>query len=246
VGDTLLSRQFGTKARPKIYPIGRVPVKKAETYVFVKAVTPEKKGVYLLTFDKNSEFKAAIPLLVPDSDPQTLQTAGMDTRYTIYMNRQRKKPDGSVIYRKDAYVYNNVGVYTLILTESNEDMRATGDLVNPIDTFSLKNKYSGDYIKDKRNMIAVRDGKNSKTMRFYVYFEKDKATCHGELRGEATFVQPNIAVFRESGDPCVLQFVFTANSVSMEELEGCGNYRDIKCFFEGSFPKKKAVKKKQQ
>jgi hypothetical protein len=30
----------------------------------------------------------------------------------------------------------------------------------------------------------------------------------------------------------------------MKEVEGCGSYRDIKCFFEGSFPKKKEVKPK--
>ncbi|HEY0677688.1 MAG TPA: hypothetical protein VGD17_05350 [Chitinophagaceae bacterium] len=246
VGDTVLKKQFGTKARPRIYPIGRVPVKKAETYVFVKAVTPEKRGVYLLTFDKENIFKAALPLLVLDTDPQTSQTAGMDSRFTISMNRQRRKPDGTAVYRREAYVYNNVGVYTLILTESNEDLATTGDVVNPLDTFSKKNKYSGDYIKDKRNIVAIRDGKNAKTMRFFVHFEKDKGTCRGEVRGEATFVEPNLAVYRESGDPCVLQFAFTANSVSMKELEGCGNYRDIKCFFEGSFPRKKEVKPKKK
>jgi hypothetical protein len=30
----------------------------------------------------------------------------------------------------------------------------------------------------------------------------------------------------------------------MKELEGCGNHRDIKCFFEGSFARQKEIKKK--
>lgn len=245
VGDTVLKKVFGTR-KPKLYVVGRVPVKKAETYLFVKAISADKKAAYLLTFDKDDKFTASLPLLVLDTDPQTQQTAGMDSRYTIFMNRQRRQSDGSSIYRKEAYVYNNAGVYTLILTESNEDMVATSDLVNPLDTFARKHKQSGDYVKDKRNMIAIRDGKNSQTMRFFVHFEKDKGACRGELRGEATYTQPNIAVYRESGDPCVLQFSFTANSVTLKELEGCGNYRDIKCFFEGSFPRKKEPKPRRK
>jgi hypothetical protein len=245
MGDTVLTRVFGTR-KPKIYPIGRVPVKKAETYLFIKAISPDKKAAYILTFDKENKFTAAMPLLVLDADPQTSQTALMDGKYTIYLNRQRKKADGSPIYRRDAYVYNSAGVYTLILNESNEDVAATTDLVNPLDTFSRKHKNSGDYVKDKRNMIAIRDGKNGKTMRFFVHFEKDKGACRGELRGEATYTQPNIALYRESGDHCVLQFSFTANSVTVTEVEGCGNYRDIKCFFEGSFPRKKEPRPKRK
>jgi hypothetical protein len=245
VGDTVLKRVFGAR-KPRIYPIGRVPVKKAETYLFVKAISPDKKAAYVLAFDKDQKFTASLPLLVLDNDPQTQQTAGMDGRYTITMNRLRRNTDGSSIYRKDAYVYNSAGVYTLIVTESNEDVAATSDVVNPLDTFSRKHKHSGDYARDKRNMVAVRDGKNNQTMRFFVHFEKDKGACRGELRGEATYTQPNIAIYRESGDPCVLQFTFTANSVAMKELEGCGNYRDIKCFFEGSFPRKKEPKPRRK
>jgi hypothetical protein len=244
VGDSVMRAQFGTKVKPKIYPIGRVAVKKAETYIFVKAISPAKKGVYVLAFDKDKVFRAALPMLVQDADPQTSQSASMDTRYTISQVRQRRKADGQVNYRKDAYVYNNIGVYTLILTESNEDVAVSGDVVNPLDTLARKHKYSGDYNRDKRNLVSIRDGRNSSLLRFFVHFEKDKGTCRGEIKGEATFVQPNVAVFRESGDPCVLEFRFTANAVSIREVEGCGNYRDIKCFFEGSFPRKKEPKPK--
>ena len=67
----------------------------------------------------------------------------------------------------------------------------------------------------------------------------EKGTCKGELRGEASITSPNVAVYRENGDPCVLQFTFGANAVTMKEVQGCGNYRDIKCFFEGTYPRKK-------
>ncbi|HYF29845.1 MAG TPA: hypothetical protein VD993_01885 [Chitinophagaceae bacterium] len=246
VRDSVLARQFGSKARPRIYPIGRVPVKKGETYLFIKAIAPAKRGVYLLTFDKRDSFKAALPLLVIDNDPQTFQSAEMDNRHTITTMRQRRKPDGTNTYRKDVYVYSDPGQYTLILTESNETQTTAPDIVNPLDTFSRRHKYAADYVKDARNMVSIREGKNGSNVRFFIHFEKDKGACKGELRGEANFVQPTVAVYRQSGDPCVLQFSFTSTSVTLKELEGCGNYRDIRCFFEGSFPKKRDAKPKKK
>jgi len=241
LGDSVLKPQFGN-TKPKIYIIGRVPVKKAETYLFVKAISASKKAVYVLTFDKEKKFKAALPMMVVDVDPLTQQTAGMDARYSIARSRHRKAADGKITYRKEVYVYNNIGVYTLILTESNDDLAVTGDVVNPIDTLDRKHKYAGDYVRDKRNIVSIRDGAKGSQVRFFIHFEKDKGACRGEMRGIASFVQPNVAEFRESGDPCVLQLRFANNSVTLQEVAGCGNYRDIKCFFEGSFPKKKVTK----
>lgn len=238
VGDTVLGKNFGN-AKPKIYPVGRTSVKKAETYLFAKAVSGAKKAAYLFVFDKENDFKAAMPLVIFDNDPQTTQWATMDGRYTITTNRQRKKPNGDLGYKKEAYVYNNIGVFTLILTESNEDLAANTEIVNPLDTLPKRNKYSGDYFVDKKNFVSVRDGRRASELRFFIHFEKSKGTCKGELRGEATITKPNVALYRESGDPCVLEFAFGPNSVTMKEIEGCGNYRDIKCFFEGTYPRKK-------
>jgi hypothetical protein len=238
VGDTVLSKNFGN-AKPKIYPAARVSAKKAETYLFAKAVSGAKKAAYLLVFDKDKNFKAALPLLINDNDPQTTQWASMDSKYTVAINRQRKKPNGDLTYKKDAFVYNNIGVFTLILTESNEDIGTTGEVINPLETLPRKNKFSGDYFLDKRNFVSVRDGDHATDLRFFVHFEKDKGTCKGEFRGEATISKSNVALYRERGDPCVLEFTFGTNSVTLKEVEGCGNYRDIKCFFEGTYPRKK-------
>ena len=244
VGDSTLIKQFGKTTKPRLYPLARVSQKKGETYLFLESITPARRSAYIMAFDKDEKYKAILPLIINDGDPKTYQNAAMDARYTISVNKQRKKPNGEMGYKRDAYVYNNVGTFTLILTESNESPVTAGEIINPIDTLSRKNKYSADYVKDKRNIISVRDGRKASLMRFFIHFEKDNGTCKGEFRGEATFVKPNVAIFRESGDPCVLEFTFSATSISMKELEGCGNYRDIKCFFEGSFPRKKEAKSK--
>ena len=244
VGDSTLIKQFGKTTKPRLYPLARVAPKKGETYLFLESITPARRSAYILAFDKEKKYKAILPLIINDGDPRTYQNAGMDARYTISVNKQRKKPTGELGYKRDAYVYNNIGTFTLILTESNESPVTDGEIINPVDTLPRKNKYSADYVKDKRNFISVRDGRKASVMRFFVHFEKDKGTCKGELRGEASFVKPNVAIFRESGDPCVLEFTFSASAITMKELEGCGNYRDIRCFFEGSFPRKKEVKSK--
>ena len=238
IGDSILPNQFGS-AKPKIYPAGRVEAKKAETYLFVKAISGSRKVAYLFTFDKDNKFRAALPLIVSDNDPQTSQIAAMDSKYTISINSQRKKSNGEVGYKKEAYVYNNIGVYTLILTETNEDVTSTAEIINPLDSLPKKNKYSGDYLYDKRNIVSVRDGRYPSQLRFFVHFEKDKGNCKGELRGEAGLTSPTVAVYRVNGDPCVLEFTFGLNTVSMKEVQGCGNYRDIKCFFEGTYVRKK-------
>ncbi|WP_315816523.1 hypothetical protein [Paraflavitalea speifideaquila] len=110
-------------------------------------------------------------------------------------------------------------------------------MINPIDTFPAKNKFSGDYVKDKKNFISVRDGKRSTEPLIFVHFEK--TDCRGELKGMARFVSPAVAVFQESGNPCTLEFNFNNNRVAMKETGGCGTYRDIKCFLKAPILKRK-------
>ena len=73
------------------------------------------------------KFVTAMPLLnVTGTPKQSDQTvANMDSRYTITVLRQRTGSDGMVVYNKKVYVYNTEGVFTLILTESNDQAAAS-------------------------------------------------------------------------------------------------------------------------
>jgi hypothetical protein len=119
----------------------------------------------------------------------------------------------------------------------------TIELINPIDSFSRRNKFSGDYVRDKVNLVSVRDNKKPGRLTFFVHFEKKN--CTGELKGDANITSANTAVYHSSGDPCVLQFKFTSLSVTISETEGCGSHREPDCIFEGTFPRKKEPKKKE-
>lgn len=242
VPDTMYKKDFGKGSNPKFYALGSVPVKDAETYLFIKAATPGKSVVYILCYDKDQVFKAGMPVVSSSADRSMSYEGGMDRRYSIIRNRNRKKPDGQVIYNKSVYVYNSVGVFTLILTESNEIVEVK-EVYNPIDTLARKNALSGNYIRDKKNFISIRDGSKPGQLKFFVHFEKNNGECTGELKGELDLVKPNLAQYRKADDHCALEFSFTKTSITVRELEACGNHRGIKCVFEGTYPKKKDPKK---
>src|ERR1700733_9498284 len=121
VPDTVLSRYFGQGVKPRLYAIGKVEVPDNETYLFVKGVTQTRKVLYVLCFDKKNKFAAFRPAIYADNEPGVSGQVAMDGKYTLTITHQRKAADGQLFYKKDAYVYNDAGAFTLIMTESNEE-----------------------------------------------------------------------------------------------------------------------------
>jgi hypothetical protein len=235
IPDTILIKDF-KKVQPKLYALGRAKEKGRETYLFVKAVAGAKRVGYLVTFDKTDKYLNTLRL-VRTGENFTHVYGGLDKKFQITTYRERKGASETT-FKRNVYIYNSASNdFTLILTEPNEEI--IEDVVNPIDTFSRKNKYTGDYVVSKKNFISFRDGKNSSEILFFTHFEKNKGECIGELKGTARFMSAKKAVYKEAGNPCTLEFNFTSSSVVMKEIEGCGSYRDIKCFFEGTYPRKK-------
>ena len=243
VPDSVLAKVFGKNAKPKIYMGKRVQVDKKESYLFTKAVTADKKALIVLCFDKSEKFKAYLPLLVQDDNPSTKQISGLDRRYSFYKNTLLKKPDGSSAEGKEVYIYNDEAEQFLLIVSDPLDDRVQ-EVINPIDSFSRKSKFSGDYLKDKMNIVSIRDGSKANRMRFFIHFDKNNGECTGELKGEANFISANTAIYQQQGDPCSLQFNFSSSSVTLKELDGCGSHRGVKCSFDASYPKKKEAKPK--
>lgn len=242
VPDTLLHKVFGKNTKPRIYPLAKIKVPGAETYLFAKTVSGEKKAVYILSFDKTDQFITGMPTLRPGV-LAFMQTVVMDRRYTLTRSVLRKNTDGSISEGKDVYVLNaDAKNFMLIMTEALDDKMT--ELINPIDTLPRKNKFSADYTGGKLNLVSVRDGRKTDRLSFFIHFEKDNGNCTGELRGEAVFRTPTTAEYREEGDPCILRFTFSGSSVTLKEIEGCGSRRGLRCAFDGSFTKKKELKLK--
>jgi hypothetical protein len=240
VPDTLLSKVFGKGVKPKIYPMDRVEVPGAETYLFAKAISGDKKAILVLSFDKKQQFIAGMPLLRPAMSSSTTQSVVIDKKFTITKTVLRKNADGTLSEGKDVYILNaEAKNFMLIMTDALGDK--VTELVNPIDTLPRRNKLSADYVISKMNIVSIRDGRKSDRLSFFIHFEKNNDDCIGELRGEAMIKSPTVAEYREGGDPCVLQFNFTTTSVTLKE-EGCGSHRGLRCLFDGSYPRKKYIK----
>ena len=242
IPDTALTKVFGKNVKPKIYPIGRVSPSDQGNYLFVKGISSDRKAILAICFDKKNNFITAMPVLQPDANPATQQFFSIDKKYTISKSIIRKNRDGTTSEGRNVYVLNAPAKsFLLIMTDALDEK--TVELINPIDSFSRKSKYAGDYVRDKVNLVSVRDNKRSDRITFFVHFEK-RNNCSGELKGEARFTTPNTAVYRAAGDPCVLQFSFSSSAVTMTEMEGCGSHRGVDCLFEGVYPKKREPQKK--
>ncbi|MEI9946663.1 MAG: hypothetical protein WDN26_20875 [Chitinophagaceae bacterium] len=241
VPDSVISKVFGKGIKPKIYPMGKVEGE--ETYLFAKAVAGAKRTAFVITFDGKDNLITAMPFLTPDQNSATQQTASLDSRYTLYKNMSRKNSDGTTSEGKDVYVLNSDAKnFTLIMTDALDDKIT--ELINPIDTFSRKQKNAADYGSGKMNIVSIRDGRKKGLLTFFIHFEKSNGACTGELKGDAIIKSATQAEYREAGDPCSLQFTFTSSGVTLKEIEGCGSRRGLRCSFDGFYPRKKEAKSK--
>lgn len=239
VPDSVKQMLFGKGVKPKIYPLGKVTAD--EQYLFVKGVHGGGSHAYVLIFDKKNNFITGAPFLKRDQVTATSQVSTFDKRYTITKNIIRANKDGSVSDGKEVLAFNSAaGELILILTDALDEKVA--ELVNPIDTFSRKQKYTADYGSGKNNLVSFRDGRGTGWLSFFIHFEK--GDCKGELKGEARVKSATTAEYRQPGDPCIITFTFTSNSVRITEVEGCGARRGLRCSFDGLYPRKKEVKKK--
>jgi hypothetical protein len=182
---------------------------------------------------------------VQDANAGTMQVSGLDRRLSFYKTTSVKKADGSAAEGKEVHIYNDeAGQFLLIMTDPLDDR--VQEVINPIDTLSKKNKLSADYIKDKMNIVSIRDNSKSGKLNFFIHFDRNNGECTGELKGIATLTSANTAVYGQPGDACSLQFNFSSSFVTVKEVGACGSHRGVKCSFDGSFPRKKEAKPKTQ
>ncbi|TCJ12622.1 hypothetical protein EPD60_15255 [Flaviaesturariibacter flavus] len=215
-----------------------------QNFLVVRAASGERSAALLYVFDKKQAYKTVFPLLVPDSDPATAQASLIDKQGAITRSISKKIQKDLMGEGREVFVYTpESNSFTLIMTDPLEDRQ---DVLNPIDTFARKHPLAGDYVKNERNFVSVRDARNPSEINFFIHFEKGTGDdkCTGELKGTALLTSSRTAVYRQGGDPCVLELQFSGNSVTLRETEGCGSHRGVKCIFDGNFPRKKAVSAK--
>lgn len=243
VPDSVMTKVFGKNGKPKIYAGKRINENEVN-YLFAKAISADKRTLLVLCFDKKNQFKAFLPLLVQDANAATLQISGVNRKFEFYESVLMKKPDGSTAEGKEVYIYSSDAEQFILIAKDALDDRVR-EVINPIDTLQRKNKFSADYVKDKMNIVSIRDDSKAGKINFFIHVDLNNGECTGELKGVANFIAANTAVYKQPGDACSLQFTFSSSSVALKEVEACGAHRGVKCSFDGNYPRKKEAKPKR-
>ena len=239
IPDSIFKNELGKVKDVKFYRKGRFTADETgETYLFLTAHKKEKKYAYILCFDKEEIFKTGMVLSEKSQLPHTSFEGTLDRRLVVTKIKNSSIGTGKAYYNKSVYVYNTEGVFTLILTESNEPV-VEKEVYNPIDTFSMREPFSGNYVQDKKNFVSIRDGGKPGKLLFFINIDKYNKSCTGSLRGDIAQVKPKVFHYNKADDHCVLEFTFGSSGLQIKELEACGNHRSVRCSFDGRFSKQR-------
>jgi hypothetical protein len=236
--DTLGRSDFPEGTDIEFYPLAQIGGA-AVNYFVVKGVGAGITIAYVCFFDKKGNYLSRLAAAKTEKKSNEEQYFfSIDKKQVIKVTNEKLLSPGHTARREDFYGVSDDGKVTLIMTNSNGEA-AAGQIFNPIDTLRAKHKFSGDYHAGETSLVSIRDGKDGKSFSFFISFSKDKNACKGELSGIGYFAGTNKGEYKDKETGCGLTFQFSTGHVSLKETGGCGGYRGVRCFFEGSFSKKK-------
>lgn len=245
VPDTAIAKLIGKEKRITFYAIGKI-VKEKEIYLLLNIKMQRKWLLSVIVLNaKSNAYLSSKALLDNSEQDEYLRSISINREPTFLMGREKQGKDNSVLFTRIGWIFSSELGFIIITNDSNEPL-SKSEIINPIDTLPRKNKYSADYVQNKKNFISLRDGKNTGTYEFFIHFEKNDGACIGELKGELKMKSATTAIYTFNGDPCVIDFNFEDNEISIKEKGTCGNHRGIKCFFNDSFSRKREAKQKSK
>lgn len=243
VQDTIFQNVYG-KDTPRIYQAGRFGDKEKETYLLVKT-SGKTNALYAVVFTPGKKFASQM-LLMSDRKNSEPDLVVIDRSFNFTIIDQYKDAGGTSQEFSQVYAFIDSGAFQVIM----EDGLKKGEvmpILNPVDSLPAQNKYSGDYGKDDRNFISIRDGKTPADFVFFMNMDKGaRSVCQGEIKGEARFVTKDSAVYKSKSDPCTVGFKFGGKSVRLTEVTDCGNMRPPECSFNAYYTRVPEPGKKNQ
>lgn len=243
IPDTLINRLMSGDNKTIFRPVGRVD-KSTETYLLLLSVKNKKPTTTVIVLDKKNTFLAAKDLLSPQLNKDDYHNSfSVNREPTFFVTREKLMNEKELKYTKIGWAFNSKS-FIAVFKETNERNDKLVPIQNPLDTFARANMYSGNYVEDDRNFISLRDGKTKQEYLFFMHIDKNDGNCIGELKGEMKMTDSTHAIYSFGGDPCVIDFTFDRNIITVKEKGSCGNRRGMDCFFEDAYTKKKEPKKK--
>ena len=241
VADSSLNKLITAEKKSVIKPLGKIE-KAKETYLLATFTHNKKTKLAVFVLDKKNNFLAAKLLLNSTNDDGYSHSLSINKEPTFLISKEKIGVDKQLQYTRTGWVYTSGANFMVVINDGNEDENKNSTIINPIDTLPRKNKLSGNYVQNKKNFISLRDGKDANNYLFFIHFEKKNGNCSGELKGTMHLTTPTTAVYSANGDPCVIDFNFDGNNITVKEKGSCGNHRGMECFFDDSFTKRKEAK----
>jgi hypothetical protein len=241
VPDSIFKKHYPSTKQLKLFLLGKSTDAQNWNYLFVKSISSKQRVVYMYYFNEKNAYVGTTVLLDNTDVSKVNRYIRIDGRYNIAFIKEQKTPTGELWSDETIYYMDANGKMILTMTNSSKD-KSDEIMGNPIDTLPRKNKYSADYSLDKKNLVSIRDGNTPKTFQFFIHFSKQNGECVGELKGEGEYIAAGKGVFHDKSSSCEILFTFGSSSVTIKESNGCGSFRDITCFFEGSYTRKKETK----
>ena len=228
-----------------IFTVGKIE-KETEYYLLLNNKDARRQTVFVITFSKKNVFLDYQVLTQFDLSQKSSQFYGktllINKEPTFLIEENKLDPEKGISNEKKGWAYTDQG-FRLIYLDANIKP-AQKAILNPIDTLPTLNTFSVNYARDKKNFISLRDFGNPNKYQFFLHFEKKEGDCVGELKGLLNFVK-NQATYSEKGDPCTIQFTITGNVIKIKEDGNCGNHRNMTCYFNDSYDKKRKAKSKK-
>jgi hypothetical protein len=244
IPDSFLNKYIISK-NTVIHSIGSI-TKPKEIYLLANFSTGKKTTLLVFVFDAKNKF-LGIKQLLSNTNPNRdyVNSLLINKEPTFLISQEKYDANKQLHFSRTGWVFNsNTKNFMVVINDGNEDPKRD-IIINPIDTLPKKNKWSGNYIKDKKNFIALRDGRDNKSYNFFIHFEKVEENCSGELKGVLKFIDATHAIYNEGGDPCIIDFLLEGITISVKEKGSCGNRRGMNCFFNDSYERKKETTKKK-
>ena len=220
--------------------------KETEYYLLLDVRHPSKDEIVVVIFSKKNKFIDYKIITEFNDENRSSKMYGkslnINREPSFLVEENKLGDDNALTYEKKGWAYTDSS-FRLIYFDSNKKPE-TQKVINPLDTMSMNYTYSGDYARDNKNFISLRDYATQNKYQFFLHFEKQNGSCTGELKGILHFTK-NQATYTEKGDPCIIHFTIQGNVINIKEDGNCGNHRNMTCYFNDSYDKKRKVKKKK-
>ena len=117
--DSIFNTPFGSNRKLTILPIGKIVQSTKESYMATFVKNREMSAMYLSVFDSGHHI-VTMPVIINRIDSTNfINSVSIDKKLTIVLNKEWTVKN-NLYYKRNIYAYNNIGVFTTVLTETNE------------------------------------------------------------------------------------------------------------------------------